>query len=683
MRHESKKAAQAAVMRTLAQKQHTAVVGFLSQEPFASQILSMVREGSNKVLLTKLLASKGPLKGKDIAANTRWTESAFWPAARGLNGYLKEFSEGIDCLKANGIIIQIPIGSQGGYKVGYYLVCFSTKTREYLDASSTASLLRTAAQNRRRTDLRCPLSGELRAAQDLLEVDRPRSAEWFRKKGPIAADFADKRVHRRKVIDKLRAEVFANPVFMLRGAAATGKTVIVRSLLYELCSEAARNLYYFDIGRRRDFDDTQLINELQTTTGISIIENVHLEPRKAQLIYERFENDSERHVLFTARHLDERYEDMFGESLNQIPSLGLEPLDEANDIINCFCSHSTTPKIVGERIPQIMDVSEGDYWLLAFALEGCAAARGAGEPRGWITGEVQRYIENLATCGDRHEDQYPGILLALSPLYMNEVLTAGSYLIDTLGFAKAALDDLAKRGEITRQKSQTGHVFYGLPHSSRARAYWEHGQEYSTKTHITNPEDWIADYARSHPLNGLVAILSVNPQSLTWWGRSPNSVVRELQLSGEMVGILRSEQSTEAIYRWLECEDSGVPLSLDLIRTLATKLMTAEDLRIAQYCVELLFRRHPEVPEDFAVVLDEKALAARLASTDDARAVGRWVTTLTEYRPQYTKAMCTHMRLDGLVNLMMGSSNAVAACECTSAIDRANEDVGSDLLSRL
>lgn len=250
MKGKSKKAAQAEAANILAQKQHAAVVGFLSQEPFTSQVLGMVPEGSKKVLLTKLLASKGPLKGGDIATNTPWTAGAFWPAARGLNGYLGEFSQGVDCLKANGIIIKIPIGSRGGYRVGYYLACFNTNTREYLDAPSTVSILRTAAQNQRRSDLQCPTVGQLWTAQDLLEIDRPRPAEWFRKKGPIAADFVDKRVHRRTVIDNLRKQILANPVFMLQGEAATGKTVIVRSLLYELYNEGWRNLYYFDIGPR-------------------------------------------------------------------------------------------------------------------------------------------------------------------------------------------------------------------------------------------------------------------------------------------------------------------------------------------------------------------------------------------------------------------------------------------------
>jgi hypothetical protein len=524
----------------------------------------------------------------------------------------------------------------------------------------------------------------LRPAEEVLDIGaRAESAEWFRLNGPTAADFADERVYLRTVVDDLRTRIRANPIFMLKGAAATGKTVIVRSLLHELYSDGRRDIYLFDIAPRRNFNEARLGRELEAIEGLCVVENVHLEPRKMQLIYERFKHDKDSHVLFTARHLDGRYEDMFLNSLNKIPSLSLEPRDEVHDIINYFCSHPTTPVVVAERIPQLLDVSAGDYWLLAFALQGCAKAHGAGDPNTWIASEVRRYVENLETSKDPYRDQYPGILLALSPLYMNEVLTAQSYLTDRLGFTKRALDDLAKRGEITRQRTPTGHVFYGLPHSSRARAYWKHGQEYSERKHITGPEDWVLDYAKSNTPNGLTAILSLNRQSVSWIDRPSVALLTELRLSGDLAAVVEREQSVYAVYQWLGDEAFDVDFSLELARMLANKLVTAQDLSMAHACVELLFEQHPEMPAELPILLDSRVVAARLVSADDVKVMRRWIATIRKYKPSYAADMCGHMKPDGLVSSIMGASGAEASWECISEICRANRKVGLDLLSRL
>ena len=148
MKGGSKKTRQTESANIVAHRRHSVVVDFLSQEPFASRLLSIVPEGSKKVLLTKLLASKEPVLGKQIAANTRWTDGAFWPAAQRLNEYLEAFSQGTSCLKNNGIVIKIPIGSRGGHKFGYYLACFDAQTKEYLDAQRAIDVLGAAVRER-------------------------------------------------------------------------------------------------------------------------------------------------------------------------------------------------------------------------------------------------------------------------------------------------------------------------------------------------------------------------------------------------------------------------------------------------------------------------------------------------------------------------------------------------------
>jgi hypothetical protein len=437
----------------------------------------------------------------------------------------------------------------------------------------------------------------LQTAQKVLRIGVAKeSAQWFRTSGPIAADFADKRVYRRTILDELKKRVRENPVFMLKGIAATGKTVIARSLLYELYNEGRRDAYYFDIGPRRYFDEARLGSELETIQGICVIENVHLEPRKAQLIHERFKDDPERHILFTARHLDRRYEEMFVESLDAIPSLSVGSLDEVEGIIRCFCAHPGTPMVVAGHVGDVLQASGGNYWLLAFALKGCADAEGAGGGKSWIAGGVRRYLENLETCGDQFDEYYPEILLVLSRLYNEEALTAERYLTKKRGFPKSALQALTGRGEITRQKDPSDNTLYGLTHSALAKAYLDYGRKdvEGPKQQTTN--QFLYDYATACAPNGISAIVVGHLDG------PEMHVLDEIENVPYLSEIVASEESLHAIGHWLAYTRSrrvansfcDIPSLLDILEP---KLLGSSDLDSVGYCFMGIALANPDAAE--------------------------------------------------------------------------------------
>jgi len=508
----------------------------------------------------------------------------------------------------------------------------------------------------------CPLGERvyLQSVEEVLKIGDPKeSAQWFRPAGPIAADFADKKVHRRSAVDTLKRESANNPVYLLVGKAATGKTVIVRTLIYELHEEGQKDAYYFDIAPQTDFNEGQLIREIRAVNGAIVIENIHLAPRKVQQVYSRFKHDKDRHILFTARYLDKRYENMFAESLSGIRSLPLEPLDEVDGIISCFCSDSTTPRIVAKRIPQILEVCRGDYWLLAIALQGCAMAHGAGEPQSWIASEVQRYIENLETCGDPHDDQYPGILLALSLLYIQEVLTAEPYLTDRLGFAKSALDDLAKRGEITRQKNPTGHIFYGLPHSSRAKAYSDHAIRYRNPKQPVGYEDCLYEYATTDVPNGLEAVTASTTAGVA------ERVVDRLFRAGQIPRLIEREQRLLAI-----CSLALPPLSHDLqveimtdervLDSLAKRIRESEKIAECAVILAAVFRAGLAAGESLLQRVGVHEFSSRISRSVDFDDATAFFQALPYCDGKCREIICEALEIGPLVDRLLSVPDEVA-----------------------
>jgi len=81
----------------------------------------------------------------------------------------------------------------------------------------------------------------LRPIEEVLKIGTDEKPKWFRKTGPIAADFGDDRVYcRNELLEKLRSLVIGNQFSMLEGIGATGKTVLVRQLGLELSNEKNR-----------------------------------------------------------------------------------------------------------------------------------------------------------------------------------------------------------------------------------------------------------------------------------------------------------------------------------------------------------------------------------------------------------------------------------------------------------
>ncbi|HNQ22536.1 MAG TPA: hypothetical protein PKK06_05520 [Phycisphaerae bacterium] len=413
----------------------------------------------------------------------------------------------------------------------------------------------------------------VRPLRDEMKTRSNEQLHWFRKSGPTAADFRDGRVYRPdEKINEMRDELRKSHVVRLTGERATGKTVLARWLAYDWRGEKFEDSYYLDCRLHRDFDVYKLATFIKQADQLFLLENMHLEPYKLQCLWgELKETDLDGYVVITARLIP--HEDSRLEPLDKLPTVVLTPFAYADDIICAFAARAKNPHVFASQAirSQLRTVGKDDYWLLTYALRGCDAAAGSGDPKTWVREGVCEDLGDLRSDGPR----FPRILLSLAPLYLGEVSTAEAFLTDELGFTDTELHKLVRRREITESK-RYGQLFYGLPHASLAAAYWEHGQEFRRKP--WSLEDFIYRYAAADTPNGLEAVASA-PQSVF------RRVDERLEEEGLVKSVLGRERSVTAILRWLRRRAAESRLRGPVLTCIADRLHAFEQLGTASECL--------------------------------------------------------------------------------------------------
>ncbi len=277
---------------------------------------------------------------------------------------------------------------------------------------------------------------------------------------------------------------------------------MIRTLAYDFLKEKYP-VFYLRCGET-SFKGTELAEEINRLSGIIIVEDIHLAPSEANEAYCCLQDSDMRNVIFTGRS-------SFREALQRqnellyAPTKDLETFSYADDLITFFLDQNDCA-YTKDDIGKLKAVSTESYWLLAYALKGFIKKEGKGKKEEWIGEEVKSDLEDLGKVNPA----FPEILVALSPLYMNEVHTAAKFLINEkngLGYRKQDIYRLFHIGEIIQVEEEWGFC-YGLPHSTLADVYWKYGKPYLEDRGIPNNiEDFIYEYASSEAPNSLVAFV--------------------------------------------------------------------------------------------------------------------------------------------------------------------------------
>lgn len=405
-------------------------------------------------------------------------------------------------------------------------------------------------------------------------------SEWFRRTGPIAADFRTNKIYRRVATrEYLKRLVLGNPISLLLGESDTGKTVLTRDFAYELTRNDHFNVYHFDCSSQRDFDPSSLAIIIDDMKGVVIFDDIHLFTRGIQLLcsklLQKHRENTDIHILLVGRPSYVHTQDPRIQKLDRLPTLNLNRFGPVGRIIDHYFRYSTDGSLIAEQLSLSKDMiksnSKKSLWLLALTLKGYCLAAAKSHPTVWQKEAVEQIFAHLKNCGDPHARQYPKIIVALAPLYKNEVMTEEKYLINHLGLDPEALDDLVNRGEITTSKTSYGATLYGLPHSALADAYWKHGIQYRDRLKLSTIWAHAFNYARSNTPNGLEAVLSLPTGS-------SKLMLSSLKFKSCLEEVLRNEQSTETICYWLYSFHDQQPVTDEIVEIIRDKLSSTDHL---------------------------------------------------------------------------------------------------------
>jgi len=463
-----------------------------------------------------------------------------------------------------------------------------------------------------------------RPIENILGIEIPKTGifkdpVWFRGSGPLAIDFQKGRIYRNKEkVTALKNHVLKHKISMLESPVATGKTVLVRSLAFEACDNKDLRIFYFDCDSTRGFLPTDLVNELESKEGIFIIENIHLEPRKLQSIIRQLLNLTNQHVLFTSRPLFREREYLSPDELKEIHFFPQPVLFEDTDnIIDLYTSSNLGHSLPLEERNRIKEVTSGNYKMLGYALQGYVQKQGKGEPEEWlekgINHDLQR-LEYVIGGQDNPNPRFPEIVLAISPLHMNEVLTAESFLRNQLHFDREdinALNTLVELCEITSQRATNGEIFYGLPHSAQARAYWMYGVMYKKRSVLPEYADFIYDYVKSNASNGLEAITQAD-RSVS------KALVTRLDAEGALAGTIEKECSYEVLIRWIRATEHHVLSKKNVQMALAHRLETFDDGIKSSLCLDFICDRDDKIALNVWNLMNHRATLDRILAKNNA-----------------------------------------------------------------
>jgi hypothetical protein len=414
----------------------------------------------------------------------------------------------------------------------------------------------------------------------VLRMDCADVPEWFRKTGPIGADFAGGTVCARpKILEALTTLISENWVSVLEGDAGTGKTTLIRMLAHTMLSSRGVNMYYFSCAEQPDFDIARLCHDIRENSGIFVIEDVQLSLRRLQVLYGHLyptcRQDRRRHILFVTRPSFRHAQCSRLDPLDKIASLVVDTCEVAKELVKQYVDYwrlrGAELVLSPQAIEEIAHISGTSLWLLAYALEGCRKEHGAGLPRDWIRTGVRADLTDLANCGDPHAGRYPEILVVLSCLFKNEVATAQEYLVRDLGIPVSALEALTNRGEVTYVETGEGGGFYGLPHSALADAYWQHGTPY--RVIPARYVDCLYDYVMSGASNGLEAVMRSRDQDCLY----ASMLIDRLASEDKLADVIKREKSFSALYDFVDHVWPEYLTREPILRAIVEKIENAEE----------------------------------------------------------------------------------------------------------
>lgn len=409
-------------------------------------------------------------------------------------------------------------------------------------------------------------------ADQVLDSNRTKSAMWFRPLGPIAADFDAKIVYcPENKLNEIKSKLSSDHhCCLLEGGPATGKTVLVRYLAYDLMKNQSR-VYFFDCLVEGHLPAIDIAEEINRGKGVFVIENIHPFMRETESLLHRLKTDTHRQVLLTTRPQHKQFTSVWGSPIDSVPTVFIEPFENVYEIMRHFASDHANVTWLPVVFDNIVMKSKNDLLFVACALQGIINDP-SGDANTWILKGAEIRLEDLR----RENPRYPEILILLSALFRHEVFMEEKFLRKNLPVDINILSTLCRRGEVIRVK-RNGYISYGLPHSSWGELFWTIGQPYWELLDLGDVEDFIYSYITSNIHNPFG--ISCQIESLT------TTLLARMRMDGLLLDIARHEHSArstlDVLYLLYCMKDHQNDELMQLATITVSKIKDCEDLRAA------------------------------------------------------------------------------------------------------
>jgi hypothetical protein len=353
--------------------------------------------------------------------------------------------------------------------------------------------------------------------ENVLGKDGVSEPEIFRPQGPLWIDFqrgmvdtgAFQTLSTKQGKELSFDDLFKNTHVIVLAPPASGKSVLLRYICYELCTRK-KSVYFIELKRDKNQIE-KIINDLDKADWSKLedevyflVDDVHLDPEHSIDIFNLLCRPSypKCYVIMAGRDTSN-----VNELRDKIEEMnGLEIRLTANVLSNSILHHFVRIK---EQEIRYEDVSSyaADLWAFAFALRAFADAKGKTDEK-----RIFEYVYKQAL---RYHEKAPSILLALANFYVFELP------VDMFAFKKMLLKN--KLGtflkddydELLSILTEMGLVFreggyLWLPHSSLANLYIQSSEKTSFGSQIIDHfgrlgnkwrENLIRQYLLSEPEN--------------------------------------------------------------------------------------------------------------------------------------------------------------------------------------
>ena len=335
-------------------------------------------------------------------------------------------------------------------------------------------------------DARLDKNYHLQSLELFLKKDVIKKAKFFRKVGPLWADFEAGYVVERDEIDEIIENLDKNQFQLLVGGAASGKTAIASTIAYKLYKKGWSVSYlspeifeifqYHSLKELKNEIDAFCVNNKKS---LIIIQDFHRNAYEISYILERIENHNTRFLITTRNSWKIGLKK---EKISYIESLCEEKIlkDEnfsliADKIINVYkdkqkgIKKEYFSKFTSNHREKIEKVAKKNLWILSYLIEGWMPDKEIN--LNLVYKKVKDDIEDLLK---EFKNKYGrrdvvSALLSLAPFSQYEEGVFKTFLNEEHGMIKIhpqTLDKLVEYGEIVDEKG-----FYLIPHSTLAAIY--------------------------------------------------------------------------------------------------------------------------------------------------------------------------------------------------------------------